>query len=164
MFRLPALAQPMSTVIKTQAIDMGKALVNNDMVTFKKYMHPELIKAGGGEEKLSMLADSALLIFKSMGGTVNKIIYGNPGEVISFKNEMQTTLPQTISLSTVFADIEFQSTLVAISKDGGKNWYFVDTSIYRESDLRNKLPDISPAIVIPPASKPKITPKAKANG
>ena len=157
-------AQPVATVIKTQAIEMGKALVNNDMVTFKKYMHPDLIAAGGGEEKLTVMADSAILLFKSMGGTVNKIFFGNPGEIISFKNELQTSLPQTIYLSTVFADVEFQSTLLAVSKDGGKNWYFIDTSLFKESDLRKKLPDISPSIEIPPVSKPKITPKAKANG
>ncbi|WP_336518131.1 hypothetical protein [Pollutibacter soli] len=156
-----AVAQPLSTVIKTQAIEMGKALVNNDMTAFKKFMYPKLVQMEGGEKKLSLLADSALLMFKSMGGTVNKIIFGNPADIITNEKQLQTTLSQTIYLATVFADIEYETTLLALSKDGGKNWYFIDTSLFRENDLRTKLPEISTNLVIPKSAKPKIIPKSK---
>ena len=157
-------AQPVSTIIKTQAIEMGKALINNDMVTFKKYMHPEMVTLAGGEDKMGVMADSAMKMFKMMGGSITKIIYGNPAEVVKFEKELQTTLSQSTSLTSIIADIEFASTLVAISRDGGKNWYFIDTSLYKESELRKKLPGLSPKLVIPPPAKPIIKPKTKTDG
>ncbi len=159
-----ASAQPIATVIKTQAMEMGKALMKNDMVTFKKYMHPEMVTLAGGEDKMNVMADSAMKMFKMMGGSITKIIYGNPAEVVKYEKELQTTLPQTTSLTSIIADVEFSSTLVAISRDGGKNWYFIDTSLYKEAELRKKLPGLSSKLVIPPPAKPIIKPKAKTDG
>jgi hypothetical protein len=44
-------AQPLETVIKSQAIQMGKAMVVGDTKTFSKFMLPELMAAGGGGGK-----------------------------------------------------------------------------------------------------------------
>ena len=159
-----AEAQPLGTVIKSQAIEMGRALVKGDLVTVKQYMHPKMISEAGGEQRATFLADSAMQLFKAMGGQVKQILYGNPAPVIQYKNELQTTLPQTISLVTPFADVEFHSTLVAISTDEGKHWMFIDTTVYREKDIREKLPDLSPALSIPPPQQPKITRKDPQNG
>jgi len=75
------------------------------------------------------------------------------------KNELQSTLPQTTSVTSPFADVVFSSTLVAISRDEGKNWYFYDTNAGKLGQLKNKAPDISPELEIPKPTPPKITPK-----
>ena len=118
-------AQPLSSVIKAQAMDMGKALIRNDIGTFQKYMHPVLIKRAGGAEKMKQTADSMFQLFRQFGGSVSKIIYGNPSEVISYKKQLQATIPQTTSVTTSLADLEMETTLIAISTDNGKNWYFL---------------------------------------
>ena len=127
-------------------------------------MHPEMVKMAGGDDKMNIMADSAMKMFKMMGGSITRILYGNPTEVVKFKDELQTTLSQSVSLTSVIADVEFTSTLVAVSRDGGKQWYFIDTSLYQESELRKKLPGLSPALVIPPSQHPVIKPKVKTNG
>jgi hypothetical protein len=152
-------AQPMASVIKGQAMEMGKALAAGDVETFSRFMHPSVIKMAGGKEKVREMADTMNKVFKQFGGSVTRILIGNPAKVISYQNTLQTTLPQTTSIETSFADIEVESTLVAISNNKGKDWYFIDTSIYQESKIRKELPDISPDLVIPPPAKPKMTPK-----
>lgn len=152
-------AQPVSSVIKAQAMDMGKALIRNDITTFQKYMHPVLIKKAGGAEKMKQMADSMFVLFKQFGGSVSKIIYGNPSEVIRFKDQLQATIPQTTSVTTSMADLEMESTLIAISGDNGKNWYFLDTSMYQVADLRKDIPEISPDLMIPAPKQPKFIPK-----
>jgi hypothetical protein len=102
---------------------------------------------------------SAKDVFKQFGASVNRVVFGNPADIIKYQKTLQTTLPQTTYLKTSFADIELESTLVAISMDGGKHWYFIDTAVYRESALRKDLPDISPSLQIPPPAQPKIIPK-----
>ena len=163
IFASIAVAQPMSTVIKTQALEMGKALVSGDAKTFSKFMLPELIEAGNearlknGQTEMSL--DSVFALFKQFGGNVESITYGNPGKIVKYKNELQSTLPQTTSVTSPFADVVFSSTLVAISRDEGKNWYFYDTNAGRMGQLKNKAPDVSPELDIPKATPPKITPK-----
>jgi hypothetical protein len=152
-------AQPMPTVIKTQAIEMGKALVNNDLPGFQQYMHPEIIKQAGGAEKMKVMADSAISLLRKFGGAITRISYGNPAIILTHKKELQTTLPQTTFITTAFADIELESTLVAISQDKGKHWYFIDTQLYGSDNLRQKLPALSPELVIPAPQKPRMIPK-----
>jgi hypothetical protein len=148
-----------SSIVKAEALEMGKALVNGDSKTFAKFMLPEMIAAGGGADKVNMAMDSMFIVFREFGGNVKKITYGNPGTIISYKNELQTTVPQTTEVTSPIADVEFSSTLVAISRDNGKNWYFFDTSMGRIDQLKNKLPNLSPEIKVPPMLAPKITPK-----
>lgn len=149
----------LESVVKQQALEMGKAMVNGDSRNFSRYMLPELLEAGGGAEKVAATIDSMFAMFKSFGGSVKKITYGNPGRIIKFGKELQTTLPQTTEVTSSIADVEFTGTLVAVSRDKGKSWYFYDTSMGRAEKLRDKLPNLSPDIVVPPMKEPKITPK-----
>lgn len=153
-------AQPLPTVIKTQAIAMGRAIADQDKATVLSFMLPELKDMAGDQAKTGQVMDSALAMFQAMGGRITRISYGEPSEVVKGKEQWQATLPQTMALSTSFADIEFTSTLLAISKDKGMHWYFTEPHVYKEAVKKNKaLPDIAPALVIPPPQKPQITPK-----
>jgi hypothetical protein len=156
-----SIAQPTATIIKTQAIDMGRALVNNDLPGFQKYLHPDILKHAGGTEKMKAMYDSAQTVFKKVGGSIKRITYGNPADIVSYKKEIQTTVPQTMYITTSFADIEMESILVAISQDKGKHWYFIDSQLYSTSSTQQKLPSLSPELVIPPPSKPRMIPKEK---
>jgi hypothetical protein len=151
--------QSMSSVVKSQALEMGKAFVAGDSKLFSKFMLPELIEVGGGEDKVNVTMDSMFMIFKSFGGQVQRITYGNPGKIVKYKKELQTTLPQTTEITSPFADVVLTSTLIALSRDNGKSWFFFDTSMGRAKNLREKLPTLSPEIVVPPMQPPKITPK-----
>lgn len=137
---------------------MGKAMVAKDSRTFAKYMLPELLTAGGGSEKVIQMMDSMFTMMESFGGQVRKITYGNPGKIFTFNKELQTTLPQTTEITSSIADVVLTSTLVAISRDKGKNWYFFDPSVNKAEQLNGKLPPISPEIVVPPP-QPRIIPK-----
>ncbi|MFN7687601.1 MAG: hypothetical protein ACK5OP_07700 [Sphingobacteriales bacterium] len=61
-------AQPLETIIKSQTIQMGKAMVVGDTKTFSNFMLPELMAAGGGGERAMQQMDSAINLFKQFGG------------------------------------------------------------------------------------------------
>lgn len=152
-------AQPIETVIKSQAIDMGRAMVAGDTKKLSKYMLPEFLEAGGGGEKAIQNMDSVLKIFKQFGGQVTRITYGQPAKVVKFKKELQTYLSQTTELTSIIADVTFTSTIIAISRDNGKNWYFYDVNMGRSKEVKDKLPPLSPEITLPPPTQPKIVMK-----
>lgn len=61
-------------------------------------------------------------------------------------------------MKTGFGSLSLESTLIAISKDKGKTWTFIDTSIYQINDVKKALPDLSPELVIPAPVPPKFVP------
>jgi len=152
-------AQPLETVIKTQAMDMARGVLAKDVDKIVSYMPPKLVADAGGKEKMMMARDTLNKYMKQFGAEIKKVTIGNPGKIISYKKHLQTTVPQTTEATFMASKVIFQTTLIALSDDGGKHWYFVDNSIYRGDKLKSSLPDLSPELVIPPMQMPKITPK-----
>src|SRR5450432_114133 len=151
-----AYSQQYETAIKAQALDMVRAIVAKDVDKLVTYMPPKLVAEAGGKDKLLMARDTLNKYMKQFGAEIKKITIGNPGKIITYKNQLQTTVPQTTEMKVMASTAIFESTLIAISEDKGKHWYFADTSIYRGDKLKSSLPELSPDIVIPPMKPPKI--------
>lgn len=159
MLLLPGVqlcSQPLQAVIKTQATDMARAVLARDLNKIAAYLPPKLVADAGGKEKLLLARDTLTKFMKQFGAEIKKVTIGEPGKIINFKKQLQTTVPQTTEASFMASKVIMESTLVAISEDKGLHWYFVDTSIYRGDKLKSALPDLSPELVIPPMKKPKI--------
>ncbi len=153
-----APAQDYTTVIKTQALEMARAILSKDVNKVVEYLPPKLVEASGGKARVLTVRDSLNKFMQQFGAEVKKLLIGNPGKVISYKNELQCTLPQTTEVTFMENTVTIESTLIAISEDKGKHWYFVDTNIYRNNKLKEVLPNLSPDLVIPPMKQPQIKP------
>lgn len=151
-----AIAQNYSSIIKAQGMEMAKAVLAKDVDKLVKYIHPKMVEAAGGKEKMMMARDTANKYMQQFGAEIKKVTIGNPAPVVSYKNELQTTLPQTTEVKFMASTVILESTLIAISQDKGEHWYFIDTSIYHMDKVKKSLPDLSPALVIPPMKQPKI--------
>lgn len=151
-------AQNMASTIKVQAMQMGKALMKNDFNNFVRYMHPNVIAYAGGREQMKAKMDSAFVMTQRFGVTFKRYYIGNPGKIVKYKNQLQAVLPQSSTLSMALGEVTMESSFVVISADGGKNWWFIDTNVYHADKLKSILPDLSPELVIPPRSKPKMVP------
>jgi hypothetical protein len=100
--------------------------------------------------------DTVNKMMKQFGAEIQKITIGDPSKIVSYKKQLQTTLPQTTEIKFMASKVFMESTLIAVSEDKGAHWYFVDTSVYRGDKVKNALPDLSPELVIPPMKKPRI--------
>ena len=148
-----------ATTIKAAAMEMGNALAQKNSKKFIEYQHPVMIELAGGEDQLRNISDSALKVFEQLGGRVSKINYGNPSEVVVHKKVLQSVIPQTLTLTSFIADIEIATSLIAISEDGGKSWRFIDTNLFSVKEIKSAMPELSPALIIPKSTPPKITMK-----
>jgi len=153
-----ASGQNLSTTIKVQAMDMGSALMKNDFATFIKYMHPNIIAYAGGKENMKAKMDSAYSAMKLFGVIFKRYSIGTPGEIVSFKDQLQAVLPEITTIKTPMGELTVETSMIVISSDGGKNWWFIDTNVYKVDKLKSILPDISPELVIPPQKQPKLVP------
>lgn len=155
---ITANCQSSPATIKAQGMEMAKALVKKDFTTFAKYMHPKVIEYAGGSAKLLQQMDTMNVMAAKFGAEIKKITIGNPGKIISYKKELQTTVPQVTEMSSAFGSMTLETTLVAISDDQGKTWKFIDTLVTNAKELKKAMPDLSPELVIPAMKPPKIVP------
>jgi hypothetical protein len=151
-------AQNLATTIKVQAMDMGNAVMKNDFNSFVKYMHPAIISFAGGKENMKSKMDSAYSMMKQFNVTFKRYWIGSPGEIITYKNSLQAVLPQSTTLVTPMGELTAETAMIVISADKGKNWWFIDTNVYKADKVKNILPDLSPKLQIPPQKKPKLVP------
>ena len=158
LLSLCAEAQNLSTTIKVQAMDMGNAVIRNDFNSFVKYMHPNILAFSGGKENMKTKMDSAYQMMKQFNVTFKRYWIGSPGEIVKYKNQLQAVLPESTILKTPLGELTAETSMIVISNDNGKNWWFIDTNVYNSEKLKNILPDLSPMLVIPPGKKPKLVP------
>jgi hypothetical protein len=158
IFSQCANGQNLSTTIKVQAMEMATALMKNDFASFSKFMHPNIISFAGGKEELKSKMDSVYGAMKLFGVSFKRYWIGDPGKIIKYKDQLQAVLPESTVMKTPFGELTAETSMIVISMDKGKNWYFVDTNVYKADKLKNILPDISPKLIIPPPKKPKLIP------
>lgn len=89
-----AFAQNQNSVIKTQAMEMVKALMKKDFAGFNRYVHPKMIEMAGGSAKAMARMDTVNAMATRFGAEIKKILIGNPGKIVSYKNELQATVPR----------------------------------------------------------------------
>jgi len=133
---------------------MVRSFVKKDFTTFAKYLHPSVIKIAGGKDKIIQRMYTANKVAKQFGAEIRHILIGNPSKVVIYNKELQSTLPETTEMKTGFGNFRIETTLIAISTDNGKHWYFIDTSLFNLNELKESLPNISPELVIPPVKPP----------
>jgi len=135
---------------------MARAVLAKDVNKLAAYLPPKLVAEAGGKEKLLVMRDTLNKFMKQFGAEIKKVTIGEPAAIVTYKNQLQTIVPQTVEVKFMSGKVIMESTLIAFSEDKGLHWYFIDTSIYRGEKLKSSLPELSPELVIPPLKQPKI--------
>jgi len=133
---------------------MGQAFLKEDYQTFARYTYPALLNAMGGERRMAATLMQTVNDMQAKGMSFSSIVVDSPSKIVKCGNELQCTIQQHTTIKLVNGRAVATSTLIAISKDGGKNWLFVDTSNKDVATMRKALPNLSTAIIIPPQQKP----------
>ena len=147
--------ETLTTQAKEQANLMGQAFIKGDYQTFNRYTYPALVKAMGGTNKIAATLTQTVNDMHAQGMEFVSIAVDNPSKIVKNNGELQCTLQQHTTLKLPKGKGIATSTLIAVSEDGGKHWYFIDTSNKDEATIRKTLPNLSSAIVIPPPHKPE---------
>ncbi|MCW3126006.1 MAG: hypothetical protein JWO03_1664 [Bacteroidetes bacterium] len=154
-----ALAQnPYAATIKAQAETMSRFMMKKDYKAFAKYTYPKIAEMAGGEDKMIAAMTKSLDDMEKGGVTFKGVTIGDPGSAITVGQEIQCTVPQTLAMKIPKASLTAQSTLIAISPDGGKKWYFLDTSRQDLAKLQKSIPTLSDKLVLPKYPAPVVVP------
>lgn len=148
-------------IMLEQANEMGKKFVERDYAGFLKYAHPATIKAMRGEKEALKKMNEQMMEIAKEGIIVTDVNFGTPSKIITVDSELQCTLPQILTMDLPEGKLTATTTVIAISKDNGKNWYFLDTANYNFQDMRMLLPNLSDQILIPERTEPSFEPNTK---
>ncbi len=143
-----------SIKIKEEAEMMGQFLIKKDYNSFTKFTYPKLIEMMGGKEKMIEQISKEFKKMNADGFDFINITFGNSSEIITTNNELQSTLPQNIEMKVPGGRLVSQSTLIAISNNGGKNWCFIDSSGKDILTMKRTFSNLSEKLVIPQQDKP----------
>jgi len=145
----PIYPSQYSKAISKQARIMGKLLLKKDFKSFSKYTYPKVVEMMGGKKKMIEVLKEGLKEMESNGTKILSVTIGEPSQIVAIENELQCTVPETLKLKVQNGTLITISTLIAISIDNGKNWYFVDTSGEDIQSMKKNLPNLSLDLVIP---------------
>jgi hypothetical protein len=149
---------PMDKVILDQANIMGKHFIAKDYAAFAKFTHPSTVALLGGEEKMLDEIKKSFAALEAEEVTFLNINFTAPSQIIVYQNELQCTLRQMIEMKVVGGTMTVFATVIAVSRDGGKNWYFADTAGNDIKNMRKLIPTLSPDLVIPETLEPGFVP------
>ncbi|MBC7383424.1 MAG: hypothetical protein H7296_10620 [Bacteroidia bacterium] len=142
-------------VIKEQASAMGGILVRKDYSAFVKCTYPKIVELMGGEKKMIDIMEKGAMEMEKEGSAFLETKIGEPSVVIKAGNQLQCTVPITLEMKVPHGHLTNHSTLIAISEDDGKSWYFVDNSGKSLEVMRKVLPELSAQLIIPEKQEPR---------
>ncbi|GAA4382826.1 hypothetical protein [Hymenobacter koreensis] len=134
--------------LDTQLTAMEQAFLKADFETFADFIHPDVLRVAGGADVLAKKLRKDMEEMSSQGVQV-KISHGVPSRIVSVDRELQCTVPQTSDFQMGANTKTVQSTLLAVSTDGGKTWAFLDTAGKDWENVRRLVPNLSREIVLP---------------
>jgi len=140
--------------IKSQAETMRQLMLKEDFSAFAKFTYPKVIEMMGGKEKMVEVMKRGSQQMESEGTKFLNVTIGEPSKIITTGSELQCTLPQTIEMKVANGKLITKSTLIAISTNNGKNWYFLDTSGKNIQTMHKILPNLSTELVISDKKEP----------
>lgn len=143
-------SDPYKENIKKEAEKMGNLMVTKDYKNFIKYMYPPLINLMGGEERILSTFEQGL----PNGSSIEKITISDLSDTIQIQNQIQCTLKEEITMKVNGGKLLATSTLIGLSEDNGKTWYFLDSNGHSLESLKEKFPNISDKLTITENEKP----------
>ncbi len=133
---------------------MGKFFLKKDFISFCKYTYPKIVEMMGGTNKMAEVIAKGSKEMLSKGTDFLSITFGEASKIITIGKELQCTVPQVIEMKVPNGRLITRSTLIAISIDNGKKWYFIDTSGKDIQTMKKVLPNLSEELVIPQKKQP----------
>lgn len=133
---------------------MGKAFVAKDYETMIDYMYKPAVEKLGGRDSLLSVMKLSLKQMANQGMVLNAITFGLPTDIKSCNNSLQSIISQQITLTTPMGKVQSTASLLAISENGGDNWFYIDVTQKDIDQLVMLVPKICEDLEIPAWKEP----------
>jgi hypothetical protein len=155
LFIIPAasFAQD-TTIVKKQAQAVADAEIKGKYEVVTNHTYPKLLLAVGGKDKMTATIKQASEMLKAQGLSIESITIGSPGKFYKAGTEIHCLVPQRMVLTTSNSRLVNSGYMLAVSKDGGKFWYFLDINRGTYNVIPKLFPNFNKNLVIPEPTQP----------
>jgi len=143
-------------VAKKQAVVMTKAITSNNYEIILKYTHVNVVNMFGSEQNFIKMLETGTTEMKQLGNQYESIEIGRPSKIVKAGNEIHCMIPESIHMQLKEGRMLVKSHLLAVSKDKGKNWTFVETDLLTKENITTILPNYNKELIIPKKEEPII--------
>lgn len=139
---------------------MDEALINRQYDDYVVYNHPKVLEqVKGGRAGMAIQIAQQVKEIEESGNVITAIWPKMPEIMIDTAGEWQTTLQQFMDYRLPEGKIRSETTIIGISPDKGKTWYFVDVAGRQLKEIRELFPTLSSQLIVPPAKDAEFIPE-----
>jgi hypothetical protein len=125
------------------ATDYTQAIVDRDFDKVITKTLPNIVEMGGGKELMvqDLHSERQQVVDNGLDYISAKI--GEPGKVFESNGDQQLIFPVTYKVVSNLNELNVNAKLLAVSKDKGKSWYFLDIEKYDRESLKSFYSNLS---------------------
>lgn len=139
----------LDTAVLAQANAMGKAFISKDYASFIKYSHPVVVSMMGGRDKMLADTQESFKTFEEEGVSFINVTFSAPSKILESEGELQTTFTEIIEMRVPGGKLTAYAKVIALSKDNGAHWYFIDSTDHPIEMMRKLIPSLHPDLKLP---------------
>lgn len=140
--------------LKHQAEMVAGAVVKGDYAILINHTYPKIITMSGGREKMMQMVKTGMEQMKAQGFTFSSATIGSPGKFYKAGTEIHCLVPEMVVLTSNGSRLVNHANLLAITKDGGNMWYFLDINQSTYKIIPKLFPNFNKKLVIPEPTQP----------
>jgi hypothetical protein len=140
-------------IIKSGKV-IARAMVEKNYEKIVDLTYPKIIKLVGGKEQMINIIRNGIKQMENQGIKYSSVEIGKPQEIYKAGNEFHCLVPQKITMTNRNGKVINDSYLLAISKNDGENWSFLDTSQLTNENATELFPEFNKNLNIPEKTKP----------
>jgi predicted small lipoprotein YifL len=138
-----------------QARELNEAFGKKDYARFVDLIHPKVIEMAGGREQMIAEMTKELKEMEAEGVVILSSTSGEPTQFIRDESgAIYAVLPTTLKIKAQSGIFQAESSMIAISSDGGANWKFIDASGKDQGELKKLIPGVADKLKLPPDKPP----------
>lgn len=142
---------------------MDNALVVKDFDKYVEYNHPKVLEqVEGGRSGMVIQVSEQVKGIEESGNYITAVWPQKPEFVVDTAGELQCTMQQFMEYRLPEGKVKAETTIIGISPDKGKTWYFLDVAGRKLDQVKELFPNLSSKLVIPPTHEPEFTADKKS--
>lgn len=156
LFFLSIQAQTTNENLNTQLYEMKNSFLNGDYQKVVKYSLPKVVEMMGGEQQMIEATQTSMESMKAQGFVVEDISFSEASPFVTQNGVLQCSLTQELIMETPEGKIQNKTSIIAVSRDDGENWNFLDASGMPIDLVKTIFPDLHPDISIKESERKNI--------
>jgi hypothetical protein len=136
-------------IIKEQADRMQEYLIKEDFDRYAGCMHPTFIKDVGGVQEVAKYFKKIEQSLRTEGYQLKQHQVGELSPLIHHNNQLQGVLTLFLTYQIHDQQMLTHTHWLVVSEDHGNTWQFLEVTGQNNKTIRDKIPEISPDLLIP---------------